>query len=396
MTATDTNQRCVIVGASHAGSQLAIHLRKSGWSGEIVLIGAEAALPYHRPPLSKAVLSGSKDIESILLRPEAMYQANAIDLRLATQVDAILPDRHQLLLTTGEALHYDKLALCTGARPIKLPLGDGLAGVFYLRSIEDVLAIRNSLPDSKHVVIIGAGYIGLEAAAVFSMLGIDVTVLEREERVLKRVAGEQVSQYFTDLHTSNGVRIVCGAEVTAINGQVSVDCVHCADGKEYDADLVIIGVGVVPETTLAQSAGLRVENGIWVDEFARTSNENIYAAGDCTSHPSALYEKRIRLESVQNANDQSRVAAVNICGGNQSYQVTPWFWSDQYDIKLQSAGLASGFDEVVLDGSLDPADRSGFVLQYLREGKLIAADCVNRAKDFMALKAAIQTSQSPE
>jgi 3-phenylpropionate/trans-cinnamate dioxygenase ferredoxin reductase component len=396
MVVTDKNQRCVVIGASHAGSQLAIHLRKSGWQGEIVLIGAEAVPPYHRPPLSKAVLSGNTDIASILLRPAAMYHANSIDLRLATRAEAILPDKQQLLLATGEAMHYDKLALCTGARPIKLPLGDGLAGVFYLRSIEDVMAIRRCLSDTRRAVIIGAGYIGLEAAAVLSALGVDVTVLEREERVLKRVAGEQVSQYFTDLHTMHGVKVVCGAEVIAINGQGGVDSVHCSDGTEYNADMVIIGVGVVPETGLAQNAGLRVENGIWVDEFARTSDENVYAAGDCTSHPSALYKRRIRLESVQNANDQSRVAAVNICGESQRYQMIPWFWSDQYDIKLQSVGLANGYDEIALEGSLDPADGSGFVLQYFCDGKLIAADCVSRSKDFMTLKAAIQASQLPE
>lgn len=393
---SDTDKRCVIVGASHAGSQLAIHLRKCGWAGEIVLIGDEAALPYHRPPLSKAVLCGSKEIDGILLRPAAMYPAQQVELRLATRVKAILPDQQQLLLSTGEALHYDKLALCTGARPIRLPLGDGLDGVFYLRCIDDVVAIRSRLSDARHAVIIGAGYIGLEAAAVLNTLGIQVTVLEREDRVLKRVAGQQVSQYFNDLHTRHGVRVVCGANVTAINGQVRVDSVSCADGEKYRADLVIVGVGVVPESDLAQDAGLRIENGIWVDEFARTSDQNIYAAGDCTSHPSALYQQRIRLESVQNANDQSRVAAANICGDAQSYQVTPWFWSDQYDIKLQSAGLAHDFDEVVLEGSLDAADNSGFVLQYLREGHLIAADCVNRARDFMALKAAITAADSPK
>lgn len=386
---SSTDARCLIIGASHAGSQLAVNLRKHGWAGEIVLLGAEAELPYHRPPLSKTVMAGSKTLDNILLRPEAMYANNAVKLRLATTVTKLMPEHKQVVLSSGETLHYDKLALCTGARPVKLPLGDGLDGVCYLRSYADVENIKQQLQGKQRAVVIGAGYIGLEAAAVMTQLGLQVTVLERADRVLQRVTGEQVSQYFTDLHRSHGVDIICKAEVIGINGQDTVDSVSCADGASYAADIVIVGIGVTPETTLAQDAGLRIENGVYVDEHCRTSDEHIYAAGDCASYPDARYQRRVRLESVQNANDQARIAAVNIGGGNDIYQVTPWFWSDQFDIKLQSVGLSDGFDETLLDGSLDPADPQGFVIQYLREGKLIAADCVRRPKDFMALKGKI-------
>jgi 3-phenylpropionate/trans-cinnamate dioxygenase ferredoxin reductase subunit len=386
---SSSDARCVIIGASHAGSQLAVNLRKNGWAGDIVLVGAEAQLPYHRPPLSKTVMAGTKTLDNILLRPEAMYANNTISLQLATRVQSITPAHKRIVFASGEVLSYDKLALCTGARPLKLPLGDGLAGVCYLRSYDDVKTIQQQLQGKRRAVVIGAGYIGLEAAAVMTQLGLHVTVLERTERVLQRVTGEQVSQYFADLHRCHGVDIVCRAEVVGINGQHAVDSVSCTDGTTYPADIVIIGIGVTPETTLAQDAGLRIENGVYVDEHCRTSDEHIYAAGDCASYPDARYQRRIRLESVQNANDQARVAAMNICGGSSVYQAIPWFWSDQFDIKLQSAGLSEGFDETLLDGSLAPADPDGFVIQYLREGKLIAADCVKRPKEFMALKARI-------
>ncbi|MDH7945135.1 FAD/NAD(P)-binding oxidoreductase [Pseudohongiella sp. SYSU M77423] len=380
------SNHCIVIGASHAGSQLAVHLRKSGWTGQITLIGDEPQLPYHRPPLSKAVMSGEKSAEQILLRPEQMYQAQNIDLRLNTRVAAILPQEKRVQLTTGESLAYDKLALCTGARPIHLPLGDGLDGVCYLRTLADVEAIRARLDQVADVVVIGAGYIGLEAAAVLRKLGKQVTVLERESRVLKRVTGEQMSDFFARLHEQHGVQLRCNAEVVAINGRGQVDSVSCADGRTIKAQMVIVGVGVVPETSLAESAELRIENGIYVDEHSRTSDPDIFAAGDCTSHPSELYQRRVRLESVQNANDQSRVAAANICGGTEVYHVTPWFWSDQYDVKLQSVGLCHGYDEVQTDGSPDTAVEEGMVVRYYREGKLIAADCINRARDFMAIK----------
>lgn len=378
--------RAIVIGASHAGSQLALHLRKCGWEGEIVLIGAESHLPYHRPPLSKAVMSGDKTPEQILLRPPAMYEKQAITLKLGCIVDSIEREQKVVTLSNGEQLNYQKLAICTGARPLKLPLGDGLEGVHYLRTLDDVLAIKAELDQVNRVVVVGGGYIGLEAAAVLAKSGKQVTVLERESRLLQRVTGETLSDYFKALHQHHGVDIVTGCEVTAINGEGRVSEVVTAGGQVYAADLVIVGIGVVPETGLAEQAGLRLENGIAVNDRSQTSDADIYAAGDCSSHPSALYQRSIRLESVQNANDQSRVAAANMCGDAQQYTATPWFWSDQFDIKLQSAGLSAGYDETVVEGEASPENQAGFVVKYYREGKLIAADCINRPKDFMAIK----------
>lgn len=378
--------RAIVIGASHAGSQLALHLRKSGWQGDIVLIGAEKQLPYHRPPLSKAVMSGEKTPEQIWLRPEAMYEKQDITLLLGTTVASLDPENHSVILSDGNQLSYEKLAICTGARPIKLPLGDGLAGVHYLRTLDDVLAIKAELESVNRVVVVGGGYIGLEAAAVLRKLGKQVTVLERASRLLQRVTGEAMSDYFKRLHQHHGVEVVTGCEVTAINGQGSVSEVISSDDQSFAADMVIVGIGVVPETELAEQAGLRLDNGIAVDAQARTSQTDIYAAGDCSSHPSALYHRSIRLESVQNANDQSRVAAANMCGDDQMYTATPWFWSDQFDVKLQSAGLCEGYDETSVEGDVSPENSEGFVIKYFREGKLIAADCINRPKDFMAIK----------
>ena len=378
--------RAIVIGASHAGSQLALHLRKCGWQGDIVLIGAETHLPYHRPPLSKAVMSGEKAPEQIWLRPEAMYEKQGITLLLGTTVASLDPNNHSVILGDGNQLSYEKLAICTGARPVTLPLGDGLTGVHYLRTLDDVLAIKSELASVNRVVVVGGGYIGLEAAAVLRKQGKQVTVLERGSRLLQRVTGETMSAYFKRLHLHHGVNVVTGCEVTAINGQGSVSEVVTADDQHFAADMVIVGIGVVPETELAEQAGLQLDNGIAVDAQARTSQTDIYAAGDCSSHPSALYQRSIRLESVQNANDQSRVAAANMCGDEQEYTATPWFWSDQFDVKLQSAGLCEGYDETEVEGEVSPDNKTGFVVKYYREGKLIAADCINRPKDFMAIK----------
>ncbi|MEX1198218.1 MAG: FAD/NAD(P)-binding oxidoreductase [Pseudohongiellaceae bacterium] len=379
-------QTLIVVGASHAGSQLAVQARKLGWPGRIVLAGAEEALPYHRPPLSKAVMAGEKSLDDILLRPRAMYDNSEVELRLGLPVTGIDREAGTVTLDGGETLAWDRLALCTGSRVIKLSLGDGLSGVHYLRTIRDIQAIRDEISDSRRAVIIGGGYIGLEAASALSKLGLDVTVLEREERVLQRVTGEQTSRYITGLHEAHGVHVACGMEVVSINGAQRAESVSCADGRTFDADLVIIGVGIVPETGLAEQAGLRIDNGIRVDEYARTSDPAIVAAGDCTSHTSALYGRTVRLESVQNANDQSRVAAATICDKQQAYNAVPWFWSDQFDIKLQSAGLSEGHDDTVLLGEADPHGKAGFSLLYFRDDRLIAADCVNQAKVFMACK----------
>lgn len=383
---TRGEQVCVVVGASHAGSQLAMQLRKEGWSGRIVLIGAESHIPYHRPALSKAVLAGEKTVESVALRPVAMYQTNAIELRLGQQVDRVLPNEKRVVLTDGEHIAYDKLALCTGARVRRMALGEGLEGVHYLRTADDMLAIRQALAPGRKVVIVGGGYIGLEVAAVFAALQLDVTVLEMADRILQRVTSPQISEFFHALHESHGVKVVTGASVSSIRGEGRVDAVICEDGTEYRADIVIIGVGVIPETGLAEAAGLEVANGIVVDQYTRTSDPHIHAAGDCTWHPSAFYDRHVRLECVQNALDQSRVAAANIVGNQSTYDALPWFWSDQYEIKLQSAGLVLEYTQILVRGDKLNTEGKGFSVFYLRGNRMVAADCVNRVKEFIACK----------
>ncbi|MDP1931871.1 MAG: FAD/NAD(P)-binding oxidoreductase [Gammaproteobacteria bacterium] len=384
--ALSSDQVCVVVGASHAGSQLAVQLRKEGWMGRIILISAEPHLPYHRPPLSKAVLAGEKTVESVLLRPGTLYDTNAIELRLGQRVEQLFSAEKRVILSSGEVITYDRLALCTGARVRRIALGEVLQGVHYLRTADDVLAIRQELMPEKKAVIVGGGYIGLEVAAVFTSLGIKVTLLEMAERILQRVTGPVISEYLHDLHRHHGVNIVTGASVVSISGEDQVSGVICEDGTEYPADLVIIGVGVIPETDLAEAAELQVSNGIVVDEYTRTSDPCIYAAGDCTWHPSNFYGRHLRLECVQNALDQSRVAAANIAGGNVIYDALPWFWSDQYDVKLQSAGLLLNHDHFLVRGDKSNADGRGFSVFYFQGERMVAADCINRAKEFMVCK----------
>ncbi|MDX1489769.1 MAG: FAD/NAD(P)-binding oxidoreductase [Pseudohongiellaceae bacterium] len=377
---------CIVVGASHAGSQLAVQVRKEGWEGRIILIGDETPLPYHRPPLSKAVLAGEKTVDAIALRPAAMYENNNIELMLGTRVDHLDRASKTVRLSSGESLSYDKLALCTGARLRTIEAGAELPNVFYLRQAHDLDAIRAAMPDAKRVVIIGAGYIGLEVAAVMAKQDdMTVTVLEMADRILQRVASPIVSQYFTDLHSANGVEIYPETRVTDIRREGQYNIVSTLGGKQYEADIVVIGVGVVAETQLAEDAGLQVSNGIVVDARACTEDEDIYAAGDCTWHPNALYGRYLRLECVQNALDQAKVAAANIVGKDSKYESLPWFWSDQFDVKLQSVGLSDGYDELIVRGDTSAAS-DGFTVFYFREGQLIASDSVNRAKEFMACK----------
>ncbi len=381
-----SNGKCIIVGASHAGTTLAMQLRKEGWQGPITLVGAEAELPYHRPPLSKEYLSGKKELDGMRLRPEQAFADNDIELRLGESVLAIDADAREISLLGGTSENFDKLALCTGSSVRKLPIGEDFDNVFYLRTAADAALLRGKIKAGQKAVVIGAGYIGLEAAAVMSQLGLQVVVLEREASALPRVAGSLVAEFVQALHEANGVRFQFNASVSAFEGDGSVNRVICADGTAIDADLVIAGIGIVPNTRLAEDAGLVISNGIRVDEFAQTSHADIVAAGDCTNHPSLLYRRDIRLESVQNANDQARVAAANLCGKKIAYDAVPWFWSDQFSTKLQSTGLLQGFDECVVRGEPSVSNESGFAVFYLKAGKVIAADCVARPKEFMAVK----------
>lgn len=378
------HQTCIIIGASHAAAQLAPSLRLEGWEGDIVVIGDEETVPYHRPPLSKTYLLAEKSVDDLLIRPADIYTKNAISFRLGQRVSSIDPAGQTITLDGGEILGYDKLAICTGARvrQVSLP-GSGLAGVHYLRTLKEVDGIRERTGPGKHAVIVGGGYIGLETAAALRKIGMQVTVLEMAPRVLARVTAPQVSAFFQRIHAEEGVTIRTDTQVSGFEGSGHVTAVLCSDGSRLPADLVIVGIGVIPNTELAATAGLSVDNGILVDELARTSDPHIVAAGDCTNHPSELYG-RLRLESVPNASEQAKTAAATICGKCKPYRALPWFWSDQYDLKLQIAGLNQGYDQVVIRGDLDHS--RSFAAFYLQAGKLIAADCVNRPQEFMLSK----------
>jgi 3-phenylpropionate/trans-cinnamate dioxygenase ferredoxin reductase subunit len=386
-------QTFVIVGASHASVQAIDTLRRSGHQGPIVLVGDEPHLPYNRPPLSKKFLSGELERERLLLRSPQFYEQAGVETRLGVPVTAIDRGDRRLRLGDGSELNYDKLLLCVGSRPRMLESpGHDLAGIHCLRTIADVEAIRADLAAARRLVVVGAGYVGLEAAASARHLGIDVTVLEMADRPLNRVVAPQLSDFYLRRHEREGVRIHCGASVTAFEGDGRVRAVVCGD-EAYPADLVIVGVGILPDVSLAAAAGIRCENGVWVDEQCQTSDPNIWAAGDCTNHPSVRYGRRVRLESVDNAVEQGRVSAVNMSGGQARHEHVPWFWSDQYDIKLQIAGLSQGYDQAVLRGN---PESGSFALYYLAQGELLAVDAVNSPRDFMAGKRWIAERKHPD
>ncbi len=374
--------RCVVVGASHAGAQVATRLRKLGWQGSIKLIGDEQYLPYHRPPLSKDYLKGAKAKDGIILHAEVAYAKSDVDLMLGHHVERIDRNKKTVELQTGEQIGYDKLVLAVGSRPRELPLpGVELGGVHYLRDVDDVDRIRATASQGGRAVIIGGGYIGLETAASLRHLGMEVTVIEALDRVLQRVTCEPVSRFFTRIHREEGVDIRVQTQVKAIHGDNAVTSVEIVSGEMIETSLVVIGIGIVPNTRLAEDAGLAINNGIDVNPFAQTSDPDIYAVGDCASSIHPRYERQLRLESVQNANDQALVAAKSLCGQPVAYDAVPWFWSDQYDLKLQIAGLAEGADEVIVRGDPD-AGRSLSIL-HLKSGSLLSVDAINRPRDFV-------------
>jgi 3-phenylpropionate/trans-cinnamate dioxygenase ferredoxin reductase subunit len=386
-------QAFVIVGASHASVQAIDTLRRSGHQGPIVLVGDEPHLPYNRPPLSKKFLSGELAPERLLLRSPQFYEQARVETRLGVAVTAIDRGARRLRLADGGEFTYDKLLLCVGSRPRTLEApGHDLAGIHCLRTIADVEAIRADLAAARRLVVVGAGYVGLEAAASARHLGIDVTVLEMADRPLNRVVAPELSDFYLRRHGQEGVRIHCGTSVTAFEGDDRVRAVVCGD-KAYPADLVIVGVGILPDVSLAAAAGIRCENGVWVDEQCQTSDPNVWAAGDCTNHPSVRYGRRVRLESVDNAVEQGRVSAVNMSGGQARHEHVPWFWSDQYDIKLQIAGLSQGYDQAVLRGN---PESDSFALYYLAQGELLAVDAVNSPRDFMTGKRWIAERKHPD
>jgi 3-phenylpropionate/trans-cinnamate dioxygenase ferredoxin reductase subunit len=377
-----SKQRCIIIGGSHAAAQLAPALRQTGWEGTIGVIANEYSLPYHRPPLSKDFLSGKKSSDDILIRQAAVYEKAGIKFGLGMTVTKIDRDKKQVITDNDQIVPYDKLVLTTGARVRKLNIpGSDLAGVLYLRTLGDVNLIKSFVVKDKKAVIIGGGYIGLETAASLRKLGMKVTVLEAMPRVLQRVTAPEVSAFYTRVHGEEGVEIVTDTVAKSFEGEKHVEAVVCENGARYEANMVIVGVGVIPCTELAEEAGLEVNNGIVVDEYARTSDHDILAAGDCSYHYNPIYERHLRLESVQNANDQAIVAANTICGNLKPYSALPWFWSDQYDLKLQIAGLNQGYEKVIIRGDIE-SSRS-FAAFYMLEGRLLAVDAVNKPQEFM-------------
>ena len=377
----------VIVGAGHAAGQVVASLRQKKHGGQIVLIGDEEHYPYQRPPLSKKFLAGKLSAERLYVKPPAFYDDPDIDVRLNTRVTNIDTSAKSVTDSSGQVTKYENLVIATGARVRKLDLpGSDLPGVHYLRNIQDVTAMQSRMQKRARMVIIGGGYIGLEVAAVAAGAGLQVSVVEMAERVMSRVVSEQVSNFYQEEHRKHGVDLRLATELAGFSGGESIKQVDLSDGSAIEADLVLIGIGVVPNVELAESAGIYVDNGIRVDDRCRTSVENVYAVGDCTNHPNNLLGRQLRLESVHNALEQAKTAASNICGDDLEYAQVPWFWSDQYDLKLQIAGISDGYDRTVMRG--DPADRS-FSCLYLKDGRLIAIDSINAPRDFMQSKALI-------
>ncbi|MCL4145873.1 UNVERIFIED_CONTAM: hypothetical protein GTU68_056720 [Idotea baltica] len=386
---------CIIVGASHAGVNCGFALRKEGWDGEIILFDADPELPYHRPPLSKTYLTNEAGLATAPLKSAESYARDDIQLNLGVKIASINAEEKKVVLDNGSVQSYNKLVLATGARPL-IPLIPGLNAannVFPLRTAADVEGIRSALGDkpNQKVVVIGGGYIGLEIAASLKKAGAGVTVLEREERILARVTASEMSDFFHKLHQENGVEVMTGKNVTAIEYERDSSIVLCSDGSTYRADIIIVGVGIRVNIELAQQAGLTIENGIKVDASVRTSNEHIYAIGDCTFHYNPHYDTFVRLESVQNAVDQAKVAAASISGKDVVYNSIPWFWSDQYDVKLQIVGLSNGYDNIVI--RKEEKEQPCFSIWYFRGNTLLSVDAINNAKAYVVGTKFIKSNQ---
>lgn len=383
----------LIIGASHAAAQTSVSLRQSGWEGEITVIGDEAILPYHRPPLSKDFLSGQKSIDDILIRPLESYEAAGINMKLGARVGAINRKEKTILTEDAEMLSYSKLVLTTGARFRRLPVpGEDLNNVFYLRDTRDVLAIKEKAKTAKTALIIGGGYIGLETAASLRKQGLEVTVIEAMPRILQRVTAPVMSDFYRRVHREEGVQVfenVVASEIKEAGDGLEI-LTSCE--RNFKADMVIIGIGVVPNVELAQAAGLKIGNGIKVNEFCQTSDPDIYAAGDVTWHYNPIYKEHVRLESVPNATEQGKVIALHITSKAKPYNSLPWFWSDQYDLKLQIAGLSTGFDDVVIRGDIDTS--RSFAAYYFKNDKFIAVDAVNAPRGFMFGKMSLTKGQN--
>ena len=373
----------VIVGGGQAAASTAAKLRSLGYLGDIILLGEEPVAPYQRPPLSKAYLLGDMPLERLTLRGEDFWEEHQITLRLGTRVEAIDAAQKQVRFGS-EQLSYDDLVICTGAPPRHLPadMGGALEGVYTVRRLADVDRMKAEFRAGARLVVIGGGYIGLEAAAVARKLGLEVTLVEAAPRILGRVAAEATADAIRDLHQRNGVTIVEGTGITALRGETRVRSVELADGRSFAADFVIVGIGVTPAAELAEAAGLEIANGIAVNDLGQTSDPHIWAAGDCASI--LLHGVRSRIESVGNAIDMGELVAENILGAGKAYVPKPWFWSDQFDTKLQIAGLNTGYDETVT------RQGEGTSIWYCRGGALIAVDALNDPRAYMVGKRLIE------
>ena len=382
----------VVVGAGQAAASLIAKLRTSGFEGQITLIGEEPVPPYQRPPLSKAYLLGDMELERLFLRPATFYAEQGVTLRLGTRVERIDREAKAVVLEGGDRLAYDMLALTTGSVPNRLPnaIGGELGGVHVVRTLADVDAMAPEFAPGRRVLIVGGGYIGLEAAAVAARKGLEVTLVEMAERILQRVAAPQTSDYFRDLHRAHGVDIREGTGLVRLTGAERVAAATLTDGSTLEVDFVIVGVGIRPDTALAEQAGLAIDNGIAVDAHGRSSDPAIWAAGDCASFP--LGTHRLRLESVGNAIDMGELVAANMMGGGQDYVARPWFWSDQYDVKLQIAGLNTGYDEI----ATRQGEGGAVSFWYYRGWRLLAVDAMNDSRAYMVGKRLIEAGKSPD
>ena len=382
----------LIVGAGHAGGTAAALLRQNGYEGPVTLVGAEPLAPYQRPPLSKGWLKGEVSAEDLLLRPAAFYVDKRIDLRLDTRVRAVDPSARTVTLDDGELLSYAELILATGSRLRRLEVpGADLPGVLMLRTAADAMRIRASLPPGARFAVIGGGYIGLEVAASARALGAEVAVFEREARLLARVASAELSEHFARLHRGHGVRIELGTELEAIEAREGrAGAVRLRDGRRFECDAVLVGVGAQAEDGLAAAAGIACQDGILVDECTRTSHEHVHAIGDCTRRPVPRYGRSLRLESVPNAIEQAKQLAAHLCGKPAPRPEAPWFWSDQYDCRLQIAGLALDVSRTVVRG--DPASGKFAVFHLDAQDRAQAVEAVNSPQEFVAGRALVGAS----
>ncbi len=385
----------LIVGAGHGGAQAAIALRQRGFDGSIGIVGAEPDLPYERPALSKDYLAGEKTFDRMLIRPATFWRERQVEMRLGQKVVAVHAQAHQVQLGDKSLLTYRQMIWAAGGSPRTLSCpGHDLAGVHMIRDRAGVDILIGSLASARRVAVIGGGYVGLEAAAVIAKLGKPVVILEMMDRVLSRVAAEPVSRFYEAEHRSRGVEVRTGAKVECIEAVAgAADAVRLEDGTIIEADLVIVGIGIDAVVEPLMAAGADGSNGVDVDEYCRTSLPDLFAIGDCAAHRNRFAGgRRVRLESVQNAHDQAAVAASAICGEPRPYEAIPWFWSNQYDLKLQTIGLSHGYDATVVRG--DPASRS-FSVVYLRQGRVAALDCVNAVKDYVQGRRLVADGLSP-